>query len=358
MKNYLLGLCGFLSVAVGAQNVSCEEKVKTLLIDKIKEYPSNQLIPYYSENHGKWGYFDRKSKRKITEPVLRDATFFHPHINLYYSLETNGQENGCTGKIMGSKENYQLENIYESDYQIYEAMMPPESMAKKSFKDKVDSAIGGFEVDEKGKLTTFNPKFYSAEKDQPNIFDIFQFKNNHYATVSIKDNNGSFYQVINQKGETFSGFERLKNYPHRKQSYSHENDLWFLIATSENQFVFKSLFEGKQFADTFDNTDNWENFAQTIGYAVMSTNNKKGVLDLTTMKWKVKPAVSNDFWYLNYSSLEPLAINYDKDEYSYNSTIIIPTDMIKKNRKNTHIYLQNSKNSFYDLKMKLYEPRD
>ena len=60
MKNYLLGLCGFLSVAVGAQNVSCEEKVKTLLIDKIKEYPSNQLIPYYSENDGKWGYFDRK----------------------------------------------------------------------------------------------------------------------------------------------------------------------------------------------------------------------------------------------------------------------------------------------------------
>lgn len=358
MKNYLLGLCVFLSVAVWGQNVSCEEKVKTLLIDKIKDYPSNQLIPYYSENDGKWGYFDRKSKRKITEPVLRDAAFFHPHINLYYSLETNGQENGCTGKIMGSKENYQLENIYESDYQIYEAMMPPESMVKKSFKDKVDSAIGGFEVDEKGRLTTFNPKFYNAEKDQPNIFDIFQFKNNHYAIVSIKDNNGSFYQVINQKGETFSGFERLKNYPHRKQSYSHENDLWFLIATSENQFAFKSLFEGKQFDDTFDNTDNWENFAQTIGYAVMSTNNKKGVLDLTTMKWKVKPAASNDFWYLNYSSLEPLAINYDKDEYSYNSTIIIPTDMIKKNRKNTHIYLQNSKNSFYNLKMKLYEPKD
>jgi len=56
--------------------------------------------------------------------------------------------------------------------------------------------------------------------------------------------------------------------------------------------------------------------------------------------------------------LEPLAINYDKDEYSYNPTIIVPTEMIKKNRKNTNIYLQNSKKSFYDLKMKLYVPKN
>ena len=358
MKNYLLGLCSFLSVAVWAQNRSCEEKAKTLLINKIKDYPSNQLIPYYSEKDGMWGYFDRKSKRKITEPVLREADFFHPHIHLYFSLETNGQENGCTGKIMGSKESYRLENFYESDYQIYEAMMPPESMVKKTFKDKVNNLVNGFEVDEKGKLTSFNPKFYNEQKDQPNIYDIFQFKGEHYAIVSFKDNNGSFYQVINQKGETFSGFEKLKNYPHRKQSYTHEEDLWFLIETTENQHIFKSLFEGKQFADTFDNTNNWENFGQTIGYAIMSTNNKKGVLDLTTMKWKVKPKASNDFWYLNYSSLEPLAINYDKDEYSQNQNIIIPIEMLKKNRKNTYIYIHNSKNSFYDLKMKLYEPKD
>lgn len=358
MKNYILGFFSIFSIAVWAQNESCEEKVKTLLIDKIKDYPSNQLIPYYSENDEKWGYFDRKSKIKITEPIMRDANFFHPHINLYYSLETNGHENGCTGKIMGSKEHYRIESISESDYQIYELMMQPESIVKKTFKDKVNNTINGFEVDANGKLTTFNPKFYNEEKDQPNIFDLFQFKNNHYAIVSIKDCNETFYQVINQKGETFSGFEKFKNYPHRKQSYTHENDLWFLIETSENQFIFRSLFEGKQFPDIFDNTDNWENFAQTIGYAIMSTNNKKGILDLTTMKWKVKPTANNDFWYLNYSSLEPLAINYDKDEYSYNPNIIIPTQMIKENRKSTHIYLQNSINSFYDLRMKLYKPKD
>ncbi|MEG1376994.1 MAG: hypothetical protein RSC81_07965 [Myroides sp.] len=358
MKNYLLGLCSFFSIAVWAQNVSCEEKAKTMLIEKIKNYPSNQLIPYYSEKDDQWGYFDRKSKRKITEPVLREADFFHSHINLYYSLETNGQENGCTGKIMGSKEGYRLENFYESDYQIYETMMPAESMAKKTFKDKVNSAVNGFEVDENRNLTAFNPKFYNEEKDQPNIYDIFQFKGEHYAVVSFKNNTEAFCSVINQKGETFPGFEKLKNYPHRKQTYSHETDLWFLIETGENQFIFKSLFTGKQFADTFDNIDNWENFAQTIGYAIMRTNNKKGVLDLTTMKWKVKPAASNNFWYLNYSSLEPLAINYDKDEYSYNPTIIVPTEMIKNNRKNTYIYIHNSKNSFYDLNMKLYEPKD
>ncbi len=358
MKKYFLGLSCFFTVTMYAQNTSCNEKANTMLISKIKKYPSDQLIPYYSEKNDRWGIFDRKTKKILTEPVLRDAAFFHPHINLYYGLETNGQENGCNGKIMGSEENYRIADIQNSGYIIYEASGAMPNMPKRSNKDKVKDEISGFEVDAYGNLVAFNPKYYNAEKDEPTIYNIVPFKNLYFAIVKNRINNETFFSIINQKGETFSGFEKLSNYPHHKQIYSHEKDVWFLIETNKNHYILKSLFKGTPFKDNFVNTDNWQNFAQTIGYAIMQTKEGKGILDLTNLEWKIKPAKNNDFWYLNYASLKPLAINYDKDEYSYNSKITIPIEMIKKNRKNTYIYIQNSKYSFYDLNMKLYQPKN
>lgn len=346
------------SINVSAQEMTCEEKANKFLIEKIKGFQSNDLIPYYSKKESKWGYFHRVTKRKITEPVMKDAFFFHPYINLYYSLETDGKENGCNGKILGSKENYRVENLESSGYQIFESSGSWDKEIKKSYKSMIKDDLSGFEVDAGGNLTYFNSKYYNNSKDEPNILDVITLKNKYYAIVANRsaDNSSSTYSVIDQNGKPFSNFENLPKYPHRKQIYSSDEDVWFLMETGKDQYVFKSLLKGEYIEETFVSSSNWENDAQSIGYAIMDCEGKKsGVFDLVTMKWKIKPAVKNDFLYLNYSSLEPLLYNYNKGENSYNPAIEVPVDMINKNREITNIYIQTSKDTFYDLDLKLYK---
>ena len=70
---------------------------------------------------------------------------------------------------------------------------------------------------------------------------------------------------------------------------------------------------------------------------------KSGVLDLVTMKSKIKPPTKNDFLYFKYAFLERLLYNYDNNENSCKPQMKVPVALINKNRSNTYIYIQNSK---------------
>lgn len=340
------------SLVSNAQNKSCEERVDELLIEKIKAYPSNELIPYFSAKDNKWGFFDRKTKKKITSPIFHDACFFHPHLNFYYSFEQKN-EDGCNGKILGSENNYQIEHIASSEYQIFTIEAPEE--IKKSYKQFIKPEITGFEIDDRGKLTYFNPRFYDKENDEPTILTIFRVQEESYAIIKYKEDTTTFYAVINQQGAAFPYFERLSNYPQKKQSYTEENDIWFWIETEKDQYIFRSLKQGTRLPETFNYSPNWENNAQTIGYGIFVSGKKTGVLDLTTMQWKIKLSTKNKFSYLQYASLKTLEINYAKDEFSYNPTVTIPLEMIDENRKKTYIYIQNLKEEYLDLDGNLYK---
>ncbi|UIR54757.1 hypothetical protein LZQ00_10765 [Sphingobacterium sp. SRCM116780] len=348
MKKIILFACIVFHVSVRAQTtMTCEEKVEKLLIEKIKPYASNDLIPYYSEKAGKWGFFHRKTKKIITKPIFHDAYFFQPNLTFYYSFEQKG-EDGCTGEVSGSQKHYTVKEIASSRYQVYEAMgTEPAHISYKSF---VKSDLPGFEVDEKDKLTYFNPRFYDEINDKPKIVNIFKVKDEYYAVITYKEEDTSYYAVINQKGVSFPNFEKLRHYPAKKQSYSNENDVWFLIDTDKGAYIFRSLLKGTQLKETFNDSPNWRNHEQNIGYAILTIGKQKGLMDLTTMQWRIKPSIKNDFLYLEYASLEPL----NQNENGYNSVIAI--EMIQENRKKAYIYIQNSKNQYLDLDLKLYKP--
>lgn len=356
MKNLIVILLTLLSLNVTAQSMTCEEKVTKLLINKIAPFQSNDLIPYYSKKENKWGYFHRKTKKIITEPLFSDAFFFNPYINFYYSLEIKG-EDGCNGKIYGSSDNYKTEKIEGSKYGLFGVSDDGNENKKKTFKNFIKEDISGFEVDDFGKLTYFNPKFYNSQNDEPAIREIIHFKGEYYGIVFVIENDNSFYTIINQKGNPCPNFEKIEFYPNKKQTYTNENDIWFFIKTGEDEYIFKSLLKGEQLKETFNSSSNWQNHLQSIAYAVFTTKKgENGILDLTTMQWKINPSVKNDFLYLKYSSLAPLSYNYEKEEHSYNPSIDAPIEMINENRKKAYIYIQNSKNNFYDLDLNLYKP--
>lgn len=339
-----------------AQELSCEEKIQTLLIDKVKNYPSNELIPYYSEKDGKWGYIDRKSQKKITEPILSEALFFKPDLSFYYNFETNGEQNGCNGKILSSKEGYKMVDIKPAEYQLFQAMTPDDPSIKKTYKEFVKNSIPGFEVNDKGVLTYFNSKFYDEQLDAPNILEVYALKNKFYGIVKQVQNNQKTFSVINQKGEVMEGYENLTVYPRKIQQYDSGNDIWFRIETGEEEYVLKSLLTKKSIKEKIRYSPNWENHLQNLGYALLWTDDGIGLMVMLTMKWKIKPAKKNDFNYLHYASLEPMEYNYEKDVFSYRPDLTMSAEMIQNNRKKANIYIENNERSFYDLNLKKYQP--
>ena len=358
MKKNIFFILVLWSTNIFSQEMSCEEKVQTMLINKIKPYKSNELIPYYSEENDKWGLFHKITKKKVTDPVLHDGYFFTPNLNFYYSLSTssNDYEDGCHGKITGSTKGYTIISTEKSPRNS-EIMQMPYKQEMISNKHRVKENIAGFEVDANGNVSNFNPKFYDAENDNHLLFNVFNFQNKYYAVAKKVTNKKSYFNIINQQGETFAHLENLEFYPDRKQIYSKDKDVWFLVQTSENHYAFISL-KGKKLKETFNECYNWRLDQQNFAYAIMKTNNGNGILDLVSMKWKIKPSKKNDFNYLKFSCSEPLAINYEKDEFSYREDVIIPTEMIKENRKKAFIYIENDNRNYYDLKLNLYKPID
>ncbi|UIR54758.1 hypothetical protein LZQ00_10770 [Sphingobacterium sp. SRCM116780] len=345
MKKIILFAYILFHFSVRAQTtMTCEEKVDKFLIEKIKPYASNDLIPYYSKQVNKWGFFHRKTKKIITKPILNEPYFFHPNLNFHYSLEQMSEDR-CTGEISGSLDNYKLKETASSESQLF-VTMKEEGEIKPSFKSFVKSDLTGFEVDEEGQLTYFSPHFYDEVEDRPTIFRIFKVKN-AYCAIVMYDNH---YAVINQRGVPFPNFEKLSDIPTKKQSYSNEDDAWFWMNTGKEEYSFRSLLSGIQLKESFSESPNWTNNTQDIGYAILTIGKQKGLMDLTTMQWKIASAAENDFSSLAYASLEPL--NYG--EYAYDSQIAI--EMIQENRKKAYIYIRNSKNQYLDLNLKLYKP--
>lgn len=359
MKKRILFLFIALPTTFFAQEKSCEERATSLLVEKIKTYKSTDLIPYYSEKDDKWGLFHKITKKKVTEPVLHDSYFFTPNLNFYYSLSTssNDYEDGCHGKITGSNEGYAIIST-ETSPRTLEMMQAPYNQEKISNKHRVKENVAGFEVDANGNVSNFNPKFYDATQDNHVLFNVFNFQNKYYAVAKKVTNGKTYFSIINQQGEAFPHLENLEFFPDRKQIYSKDKDVWFLIQPAENQYNFVSLLKGKKLKETFNESYNWRHNQQNFAYAIMKTNDEFGLLDLVSMKWKIKPSKKNDFGYLKFSCSEPLAINYEKDEFSYRENIVIPTEMILENRKKAFIYIENDNRNYYDLKLNLYKPID
>jgi hypothetical protein len=356
-KIYILAVIIFYAMSINAQDIECNKKVETQLKNKIKPFKSIDLIPYYSEKEKKWGYFHRLTKKIITKPIMDSPYFFEPNINFSHCFETNGLENGCDGRILGSKDNYKIELSENAQYQYPEESYTSVSTEKK-FKSRVKDDINGFEVDENGVLTNFNHKFYDEENDKILIRKIIFFKNIYYAIITLYESGKNYFSIINQDGQEFFNFKKTECYPSLKQIYTNDSDLWFLTQTKNGKYTYKSLLNNIQLELAFDSDAIYgENQEQSFGYVIYTLDKKPGVLDLTTMKWKINPSENNDFQYLFFASSEPLSYSYKKDEWTYKPDAIISNKDIEDNRKKSYLYIQSSKNAFYDLELKIYKQK-
>ena len=274
MKRILLALM----LGIGALGFAQSEKeiVQKYIVDKIKNYNPTDLVPY-SKDGEKWALMDVKSRKILTDFVMRIPSTFNPEFMADIDI---------------GKSNYGM--VINTNYDILPLVIAcsiPEWFDVK----KTDEL--GFQVDEQGRITAYN-------KDYEYISNPILYKGEYYIIIIKKDKTNV---LINQKGEEKEGF-------HFKEIL----DIYYKDReTGENVFYVEDL-EGKRGLVTISGKKKLygellqEVYSGVLGYSAQKDNEnikkikKSGVVDLVTQKWLIKPQEKYKIYRIIYTSSEEI----------------------------------------------------
>ena len=272
MKRILLAVMLGIGVLGFAQ--SEEEIVQKYIIDKIKGYKPTDLVPY-SKDGKKWALMDVKSRKILTDFVMRIPSTFNPEFMADINI---------------GKWNYGM--VINTNYDILPLVIAC-SIPEWFDVEKTDEL--GFQVDEQGRITTYN-------KDYEYISDPILYKGEYYIIIIKKDKTNV---LINQKGEEKEGF-------HFKEIL----DIYYKDReTGENVFYVED-FEGKKGLVTISGKKKLygellqEVYSGVLGYSAQKDNEnikkikKSGVVDLMTQEWLIKPQEKYKIYRVFYTSSE------------------------------------------------------
>ena len=280
MKRILLALMLGIGVLGFAQ--SEEEIVQKYIIDKIKGYKPTDLVPY-SKDGKKWALMDVKSRKILTDFVMRIPSTFNPEFMADINI---------------GKWNYGM--VINTNYDILPLVIAcsiPEWFDVK----KTDEL--GFQVDEQGRMTAYN-------KDYEYISNPILYKGAYYAIVTYEKDERSYFgrvkALINQKGKERKGFRfREMGDTYYKDKESGENVFYVEDFKGKKGFL---TISGKK--KLYGELMNSIEPSAVLGYSVQkdgeNTNEikKSGVVDITTQEWLIKPQERYKIYGIRYASSE------------------------------------------------------
>ena len=274
MKRILLAMMLFISALGFAQ--SEKEIVQKYIIDKIKGYKPTDLVPY-SKDGEKWALMDVKSRKILTDFVMRIPSTFNPEFMADINI---------------GKWNYGM--MINTNYDILPLVI---ACSIPEWFDVKETDELGFQVDEQGRMTAYN-------KDYEYISNPILYKGEYYIIIIKKDKTNV---LINQKGEEKEGF-------HFKEIL----DIYYKDReTGENVFYVEDL-EGKRGLVTISGKKKLygellqEVYSGVLGYSAQKDNEniknikKSGVVDLVTQKWLIKPQEKYKIYRIIYTSSEEI----------------------------------------------------
>ena len=287
MKRILLAVMLSIGVLGFAQN--SEEKIKGMIkeqiVDKIKNYKLTDLVPY-SKDGKKWALMDVKSRKILTDFVMRSPSTFSPEFKADIDI---------------GKSNYGI--VINTNYDIL-PLVTYCPMPEREWFDVEKTDELGFQVDEQGRMTAYN-------KDYEYISNPILYKGEYYIIIIKKDKTNV---LINQKGEEKEGF-------HFKEIL----DIYYKDReTGENVFYVEDL-EGKRGLVTISGKKKLygellqEVYSGVLGYSAQKDNEnikkikKSGVVDLMTQEWLIKPQEKYKIYDIIYTSSEELKKDDETD---------------------------------------------
>ena len=299
MKRILLAMMLGIGALGFAQN--SEEKIKGMIkeqiVDKIKNYKLTDLVPY-SKDGKKWALMDVKSRKILTDFVMRSPSTFNPEFIADINI----------GKWV-----YGM--MINTNYDILPLVTYCPIPEREWFDvEKTDEL--GFQVDEQGRMTAYN-------KDYEYISNPILYKGEYYIIIIKKDKTNV---LINQKGEEKEGF-------HFKEIL----DIYYKDReTGENVFYVEDL-EGKRGLVTISGKKKLygellqEVYSGVLGYSAQKDNEnikkikKSGVVDLMTQEWLIKPQEKYKIYDIIYTSSEKIK-KYDETDRNKVTIYFLATD--------------------------------
>ena len=293
MKRILLAMMLGIGALGFAQ--SEEEIVQKYIVDKIKGYKPTDLVPY-SKDGKKWALMDVKSRKILTDFVMRIPSTFNPEFMADINI---------------GKSNYGM--VINTNYNILPLVIAcsiPEWFDVK----KTDEL--GFQVDEQGRMTAYN-------KDYEYISDPILYKGEYYIIIIKKDKTNV---LINQKGVEQEGFH-----------FRVMEDTYYKDKESGETIFYVEGFDGKKGLVTISGKKKLygellqEVYSGVLGYSVQKDNEnikkikKSGVVDITTQEWLIKPQGKYKIYDIIYTSSEKLK-KYDETDRNKATVYFLATD--------------------------------
>ena len=295
MKRILLAVMLGIGVLGFAQ--SEEEIVQKYIIDKIKNYNPTDLVPY-SKDGKKWALMDVKSRKILTDFVMRIPSTFNPEFMADINI-------GKWVYGMMINTNYDILPL------VIACSIPEWFDVKKT--DEL-----GFQVDEQGRMTAYN-------KDYEYISSPIMYKGEYYAIISSKEKEGRM--LINQKGEEQEGFH-FKYFIKTDYEDKESGETIFYVEDFEGKKGFLTISGKKKLYGELMN-DGW--YGGRLGYSVQKDRGdlnevkKTGVIDLTTQEWLIKPQEKYKIYDIIYTSSEELK-KIDETDRSKATIYFLATD--------------------------------
>ena len=274
MKRILLALMLGIGVLGFAQ--SEEEIVQKYIIDKIKNYNPTDLVPY-SKDGKKWALMDVKSRKILTDFVMRIPSTFNPEFMADINI----------GKWV-----YGM--MINTNYDILPLVI---ACSIPEWFDVKETDELGFQVDEQGRMTAYN-------KDYEYISNPILYKGEYYIIIIKKDKTNV---LINQKGEEKEGF-------HFKEIL----DIYYKDREIGENVFYVEDFEGKRGFVTMSGKKKLYGkllsriYYPTLGYGLQKDGfylneiKKSGVVDLVTQEWLIKPQEKYKIYRIIYTSSEEI----------------------------------------------------
>jgi len=301
MKRILLAVMLGIGILSFAQD--SEEKIKGMIkeqiVDKIKNYKLTDLVPY-SKDGKKWALMDVKSRKILTDFVMRSPSTFSPEFKADIDI---------------GKSNYGI--VINTNYDILPLVIYCPISERRWFNVEQTDELG-FQVDEQGRMTTYN-------KDYNYISSPILYKGEYYAIIFSKEKERKI--LINQKGEKQEGFHfKDLTKTHYKDKESGETILYVEDYEGKSGFVTMSG-KKKLYGELLNNAAPYGFF----GYNIQKDNEnikkikKSGVVDLVIQEWLIKPQEKYKIYDKIYTSSEKIK-KYDETDRNKVTVYFLATD--------------------------------
>ena len=272
MKKIIFLVLAVLGCNLHSHAQNCDSIARVEIIDKIKNYSPEDLLPYYDKDSRMWGYMTKEGKI-LTKPLHYSPYAFPFNPNAFFS-------GGC-----------QI-TIYGKDYSFNTTSGPVDQPAPQT---KLKTINKGFEVD----TTMDDIVSVIAPKYDGIAYPVFKYQGKYYAIVELKSTGK--IGIIDQEENIIPNFDFKYRILDLNEYYKDKKQLWFYFEDENENTGLKNLKGEVKFYNQLLSLP-YYGYEQ---YSLQKDEKQSGIFDLKKLKWIIKPQSEVRYTDIVHVGLDP-----------------------------------------------------